>query len=304
MKRKQIFSSMILLWIFISPLLSVNVVADTPDYIGIGENDTIIWKTTIDEDPYEDYLEDDGYSEAAIELIIDDIFDDEYDEDVEGWKIVIMEIRDEKEYDLDRYTYLEDDEYDGVPYLYNLHTTENFEADNWEEEETNEREIIYRYDRDLYALFNMIDFYDIPSAWPYHFLVPDLIVAKNVNWKRVVSLVDEEFEDSFDDAGAKRPETPFMFFFEQDADGIIMYRDLGEDPFYLEDVDEFEATSIYTDNGILRYYELTYDGDPILIFELQNVWENYVIANLWTIAIISAVALVIGVVVVILIKRR
>ncbi len=296
MKKTQIYNVILLLWLLILPFLSFTVAADKPDYVGISENDVIIWKTTIDEDPYGDFLEDDGWSEAAIEAELDLLFDDQFDEDVEAWKYVILEIKDEKEYDLDTLEFfynLDDEEYDGVPYLYNLYITENLEAEDWEDEETNERDVIYKYDRDLYSTRA-----DSRSG------MFRLIISKNVNWKRVVREVDERFDDKYEDAGAKRPETPFLFFFEQEADGIVTFRDFGEDPLYLNDVEEFEATSIYTDDGILRYYEWTYDGDPIIIFELQDIIENYVIANLWTIVIVSAVALVIIVVIVILIKRR
>jgi len=110
------------------PMVST-VRAAKPDYVGIDVNDVIIWTVTIDDDPLEDYLEDDGYSEAVIENYSDNFFDDDWDKDVIGWKVVILEIKDEKEKEYNG------DDVDVVPYLCNFYIKE--EDEDWEEEESN-----------------------------------------------------------------------------------------------------------------------------------------------------------------------
>ena len=44
------------------PMVSTVKAAAKPDYVGLDVNDVIIWRVTIDDDPYEDYLEDYGFS--------------------------------------------------------------------------------------------------------------------------------------------------------------------------------------------------------------------------------------------------
>jgi hypothetical protein len=264
MKKTQKYNFILLLWLLILPLIGFAAAAETPDYVGISEGDEIVWNTTFDEGPYEDYLEDRyDWDDDTIDAYLDanPICDDETDEDIIGWKYVILEIKEEKEYDLgDDFPinlFLDEDEYDGVPYLYNFYTLED--EDEWDEEETNERSEIYQYDRDLYVAFLRM--------WGPSRGLFSPFVSKGVNWDRVISEVDEEFDDDYEEAGASRPKVT-TYFIEQEADGIKTFLDAGEE-LGNDDVGEFESLSLYNDDGILQYYEWTYDGDPIYLLELE-----------------------------------
>jgi len=260
---------------------------DKPDYVGINENDVFIWKITIDKDPFEDYLEDYledvGLSDAFIEEFIDNmtdlIFDDEWDEDVKGWKMVILDIKNEKEFDYDN------DENDQVPYLYNFYTTEDYDKKDWDKEEMNGRGGIAKYDKDFYVWrtdtsFGMGLYYGI--------------VANNINWEKLADEVDEEFDDEWDgkdeSAGAKVAKSEYK------NNGISTFWNPDEDEF-----DDFEATSQYNDDGVLMYYEWSYDGDPIIILELEGkfFYEYWEIILGVTIAGVAVVVLI-----VVIIKRR
>jgi hypothetical protein len=297
MKKRQIYCLLLLIWLLILPFVGFAAAA-TPDYVGISEEDEIIWDTTFDEGPYEDYLEDRyGWDDDAIDAHLDlnPICDDETDEDVIGWKYYIIEIKDEREYDLeDTYPYslfLDDDEYPAVPYLYNFHIMEE-DSEEWEEEDTNERNKIYEYDRDLYATFLIL-------FGPSRGLFAP-VIDKDVNWDRVIDKADEGYERHYGDyAGASRPKETAYYFYERDAKGVKTFLDKGEE-LGNDEVGEFESKSLYTNDGILKYYEWSYDGDAIYLLELK---ENWIVTNWWIIAVIAVVAVII-VIIIIVIKRR
>ena len=297
MKNRQIFSFILLLWLLILPFISIALAAEKPDYVGINENDVIIWDTQFDQGPYENYLEDlYDWSDEVIEAYLDanPICDGDTDEKVIAWKYVIIEIKDEKEEDLNDdpfFQNLEDDEYKVVPYLYNFYTMKE-NRDDWKKADLNEKGEIYKYDRDLYARF--IEIFG-PSRG-----LSALIISKGVNWDRVTREADEYFGHRYEDAGASIPKETVFFFFEQDANGVKTYIDLAEEPGINDDVGDFGSISIYTSDGILKHYEWTYDGDPIYMLDLR---ENFFVANWWIIAIVAAVAVVIIIVVVIIKKR-
>ena len=129
MKRTEELYFFLIITLFLLPQINFATAAEKPDYVGIDVNDVIIWKVTIDEDPYEDYLEDAGYADEEIDNETDLVFDKRLDKDVEGWKIVILEIKDEKEFDYNG------EENDKVPYLLNWYITEDYVQKDWEEEE-------------------------------------------------------------------------------------------------------------------------------------------------------------------------
>ena len=262
------------------PQINFTTADEKPDYVGIDVNDVIIWKVAIDDNPYKDFLEDGEVPEYIIENITDIMFDDLLDEDVEGWKVVILEIKDEKEKDY------KGDEVNLVPYLCNIYTTDDWEEKDWKEEEENQKGTIGDYSgdgKDVYVDRVLVDmglFY-----W---------IAGTNVNWEKLADEVDEEFEDDWDgkdeDAGATVAKSLYK------ENGISTFWNPDED-----DYDDFESTAQFNDDGILMYYEWEYDGDPIIILEL----EGQFFYEYWEIILAVAVA---GVVVVILIvvkvKRR
>lgn len=283
MKKTQKCSIMLLLLLFILPYINFAAAA-TPDFVGIQENDVFIWDTTFDEDAYEDYLEDRGiYNEAEIDLMIKTMFDDEYDEDVVAWKLVILEIKDKKEKD---YKPLTEYELDTVPFIYNFYIIEEDENE-WDQEDKYKKGNIIEWDRDLYAA--------VVSA---RMGLTALVIANNVNFKRLASEVDDRFDRYYEDAGASQAEETVFFAIERDANGIETHYDRGEE-LHNDEVGEFESISIYTDDGILEYYEYSYEGDPIYLLELRKSWF---VENWWIIAIVAAVAIII--VVIVIIKKR
>lgn len=258
--------------------------AGKPSYVGIEENDVLIWRVSIDEDPYEDYLEDsEFFTDGEIDDIIDSMFDDYWDEDVEGWKIVILEIRDEKEFE---YNWSGTEENDQVPYLCNFYITEDYEAKDWEEEDMNVRGGVAKYDKDFYA-------YRTSYVMGLYYMV----AANNINWKRVADEADEEFEDEWDgndqDAGARVAKN----FYKEN--GIITYFNPDEDKY-----DDFEAISQYNDDGVQMYYEWSYDGDPIIILELEGEFFYEYWEIILGVAILGVVVVVIIVVIVIKSKKH
>jgi len=288
MNKQRIMNFGLLITLVISisfiPLLNSVKANDKPDYVGINENDVFIWKITIDKDPFEDYLEDYledvGLSDAFIEEFIDNmtdlIFDDEWDEDVKGWKMVILDIKNEKEFDYDN------DENDQVPYLYNFYTTEDYDKKDWDKEEMNGRGGIAKYDKDFYVWRT-----DNPFGMGLYYG----IVANNINWEKLADEVDEEFDDEWDgkdeSAGARVAKSEYK------NNGISTFWNPDEDK-----VDDFESTSQYNDDGVQMYYEWKYDGDPIIIMELEGqffyeYWEAIIgVAILGVITIVAVVFII------------
>ena len=243
-------------------------------------NDVIIWRVTIDDDPYEDYLEDYGFSEAFIENYSDNFFDDSWDKDVVGWKVVILEIKDEKEMDY------KGDDVDYVPYFYNFYTRE--EEDDWDEEREYDKGTIGGYKgegKDLYVDRVWLDmglFY-----W---------IADNNINWKQLADEVDEEWEDDWDDDDEKASASVESSLYKDNGISTSWNRD--EDKF-----EDFSSIAQFNDDGVLMYFEWNYDGDPIIILELQGRFfqENFLIIVGGAIA---GVAIIILIVTLVIIPRK
>ncbi|MFX0126298.1 MAG: zinc ribbon domain-containing protein [Candidatus Hodarchaeota archaeon] len=252
MKCSKKISFILITILVLMPQIILVKAESTPDYVGVEENDVLIYRVSIDDDPYEDYLEDWGFSEEFIENITDDMFDDAWDEDVVGWRIVILQIKDEKEYEI------AGDEYDGVPYLLNWYITEDPSLRDWEEEETNENGDIIEYSRDFYVYRTSV------MMGLYY-----LIAANDINWKSVVNKLNDEYDDDWDgdDQKAKaRVESRMRYFMSEDI-GLSVVWNPDE-----EDYEDFESTSLYNDDGVLMYYEWTYDGETILSLQLEGIF--------------------------------
>ena len=259
------------------PFINSAAAVKTPDYVGIEKGDEIIWSTKFDNEPFEDYLEDWGVPETAIDNYTDNMFNDETDTDVVGWKIKILEIEDEDEQD--------DNDY--VEYKYKLYIRE--EDGDWEVEDQKEDAKIWKYDKGVY-----VDL--VSEVWalmaPY-----SLVLAKNVDWDKVASKVDDECDDKYDgddkSAGAEVATSPF--FFMQKENGISTYSNANE-----EELDDFTAISKYNDDGILMYYNWAYDGDTFYEFELE--WR--IVYEWWWVAAVIAMAAVVTVMIIIIIRKR
>lgn len=73
---------------------------------------------------------------------------------------------------------------------------------------------------------------------------------------------------------------------------IVINEDGGE-------YDDFEATSKYDDDGVLMYYEWKYDGEPIIILELEGqfFYEN------WEVLLIGAQVLGVVALIIVIVKK-
>ena len=250
MKMSKILPVYLIMMILLLPLISFAAAAKKPGFVGINEGQYYIWKTDFDKDPFEEYLEDAGYTEAQIETQVDDLFDaNNWDEDDEGWKIYIIEIKDEMEF------VYKSDEVDYVPYLFNFYETEDLVANDWERKEHNLRAELVEYDKDYYM---------DNTGWSTGFSL--LFVDQKVDWDELA----DEIEDGMD-----------TYNVEGDADDesrFYYYREVGcgisteFEPEDTSDTEDFESVSRYNSNGVLIFYEWKYDGDIIAQIEIQYLF--------------------------------
>ena len=266
--------------------MSIRLASDTSEFVGFKENDVFIWDVQIDKDPYKDYLKDVNpkIEEDVIDSIVNGIFKGKKDEDVVAWKYVILDIKDEKK------LYHYGDSYKAVPYYFNSYYIEE-EGKDWKTILKYHKSFLYKYDREYYR--GLTPYADFEGFMEF-------FVSIDMNWKYIVKEADENLEESLDgEGGAMRPIEIYFYTFKQELNGISCFYDEGEH-IDNDDVGEWEATSVYNDDGILKYYEWLYSGDPIMIFELR---ENFFIENWWVIAMIAAAAIVIVIVVIVMLKR-
>ena len=268
------------------PYINFAVAAETPDYVGINEGDEFIWDVIIDDDQYEDFLEDLGYSETFIENYIDDTFEDELDDDIIGWKIRILELEEEDEEDDDKF----------VKYKYRLYTKE--EDKDWKVEDYKDNKDIVKYDDDVYA--DMIHAAVITTALSFISIdVIPLVAAENAKWGKIADEVDDELDDDFDgkDESGGAEVTTSLYFFMQKENGIFAYVNFDED-----DLEDITIIAQFNDNGILMYYNLAYDDDTVIELELQGI-QGRMVTEWWWAAVVIALAAVV-IIVIIVIKRR
>jgi len=275
MKKSKILCFVIITSaIFFIPQISYARAEEKPSYVGVDVNDVLIWKVTIEPGEFEDALEDEGFSDAFVENYSDWLFDDEWDKDVEAWKFVIIDMKDEKEFDY------KGDEYDTVPYYLNFYTTEDYAEKDWDREEMNERGSIAKYDKDLYT--------EIAMNRPFGMGLYYSIVANNINWEKLAKELDEELDDEYDGddekGSAKVVESGYK------ANGISTSINIDDDDF-----DDFDSISQYNDDGVCIYYEWSYDDDPIIILELEmkTLYEYWHVILAGTIIGIIAVVMVV-----------
>lgn len=277
MNKSKIILSLIFSVMILVPFVNIAVADENPSYVGINEGDEYIWKTEFDKDPLCDFYEDAGYSEADAENKTDEYFDrSELDDDVVGWKLYILKIKDEKDLDF------KNDEVDYTPYLLNLYETEDWEERDWDRELHNERGIVYDYDEDFY--------YDLMS-WTQGLMI--FFVDPKTDWDELAEEFEEEVEDYNGTEDCSADDEKRTFFFMSEENGIST-------EFEPKGFEEFESISLYTKEGVRLYYEWTYDGDTIIKFELEN---RYIYENWWWILLTVLGITLLCVVIVIIIKK-
>ena len=287
MKKSQIYSTLLLLWLVLLLLTSFSYAA-TPNYVGIEADDTFIYDVMYDEGVYEDFYEDSLEENDVPESLWDDLIDDNIniDEDTIGIKIVVLDVDDEEKDPWGE---------DGVRVIYNFYEKE--EDDDWDLTEQDETWAIWDYDDDVYEWLWRFGFWwsddndgalqklDSENAW---------FVSTKVKWDDI----EEEIDDWFDDAHYD----DFSIKTDKDNNRIEMSHDEDDD----DEIEEWEEIIEYDNNGVLRYYEEIYDGETFVLVERQ--WNNYrrfIIDNMiWIIIGAGAILALIVVLVIVIHKRR
>jgi len=269
----------------ILPFINFATAASIPGYVGIEEGDEFIWDVSIDDNQWEDLLEDLGFSETFIDNY--DVFEDELDDDIIGWKIRILKLEEEDEVD--------DEEF--VKYKYGLDTKE--EEGDWEEEDHKDNKDILKYDKDVYTKMMYDAAIYIGAGIIGRELIP-FVVADNVKWGNLANEVDDELDNDFDgnDESAGAEVTTSLYFFMQKKNGISILINYDE-----EELEDITIIAQFNDNGILMYYNLAYDGDTVIELVLQGL-QGRMVTEWWWAAVVIAIAAVVIVIFIIVIKKR
>jgi len=293
---------------FILPFIASAQAVDKPKYVGFNEGQQIVWNTVFDKDPLENYAEDLGFvTDDQIEIVVDNIWDPlEWDDDVVAWKVIVDAIGEEK-----------DDNYDGevgnekdVNYVkieFSIYETEDkSDANAWDAVDNFERYKFWEAEEKVYADIALgvytrsIGLYiwttDViqKPEWPL------FVVPKNLHWDDIVEEVDTYLEDHNDDDHYSVGTAKVDYFFQKKGVGLRMNAESSGN------IEEFDSIIKYTNDGILYYYEWSYDGDTIAKFELDTIGGVYIIENWWWIALIAG-AVIVGVIIIVVViamKRR
>ncbi|TFG08346.1 MAG: hypothetical protein EU539_02620 [Promethearchaeota archaeon] len=287
MKKTQILCLISLGWILILSSISFAYAA-TPGYVGIENNQSFIWNTTYDDDPFKDRIEDEGEeygdSEEEIEEDQDEI---DMNEDLTQVKIVILDVDDEEKTPWGE---------EGVRIIYNHYMKE--EGEDWELENKDETFAIWQFDNDFY--YSGFFFF----SWESEFDEDDLeweryqyirgenpwFISTKVDWREVKEQTVELYEDDLD-----YDEVKFKIY--KDKIGFELTLDNDDD----DEIEERKYISEYDDNGVLMYWEYQYDGDPAIIIEreFKFIYDNIIWIVLGIVGIIAVL-----VIIVIVLKKR
>jgi hypothetical protein len=291
MKKSQVYSIVLLTWLLLL-MCATFTHAATPGYVDIENNNVYEWETIYDEGPLKDYwedqLEDDGWSDSAIDAYTDQF---KVDDELVGIKIAVLDVDDEETTPWGE---------DGVRIIYNYYIKE--EGEEWDIKEKDETFAIWDYDDDVYDIFLFI--FDWQDEWDeddlewrlYLYLKGEnpWFISTKVDWDEVEEEIEEYLEDDlrYDDVDVDT---------DEDENRIEVELDYDDD----DDVDERSYIVDYDNNGVLEYYEYSYDGEPIVIVQSQVAKAKKFINENMLWIIIGAIALVaIIIIIIVLIKRR
>ena len=249
MKFKQIILYGILFLICFNPI----VVKATPNYIGIDEGDELIYNITIDEENFNEYLDDADEDECKI-----------FDKDFLEWKrlkYVIDDIGKEEDFE---YQLIKGDivHYDCVEVKSDVYSSKDIWSNEWEEEDTIK---IYIADGEG----NMSEEFYMEAT----FLFPSIIVATNIDWKEVIG--GASYSHYFET----------YLGFVKDVDPVsVNYVDPPYKKGYYVDfdksycLDELYFHFEYDGDGILtRWYVLIgdVDGEKLLELNISSIIPGY-----------------------------
>ncbi|TFG22114.1 MAG: hypothetical protein EU529_11555 [Promethearchaeota archaeon] len=312
MKYSKIILFGLLVITLLIPFASIAHAAKTPGYVGIKEGQTYTWTTEFDQGPLEDYYEDRGKTkEEAEEDAWDDMEDFEWEEEVVEWKLSIHEIRDEDEIFIEGYPFITlSDDYDFVKYVYSLKELDG-DVWYWRPIDTYQTAKIFEPDEELWGKTQTSFRYGISIVnTPRSDLsYPAMMVAKNLDWDEVARWMEKPYTPAQKEY-REANEIKIQYFLGKKQVGIYTEWDPSlYYPQYEKDLGTFESISKYNDDGILYYYEYTYDGDIIAKLELKGYQGNYVyiFENWWWMVLVAGAAVVgviILIVVIIKLKKR
>jgi len=306
MKKIRIFIFSLLLISLFLPYIAV-VRAREPKYVGIKEGDTFIWNTEFDKGPLEDYFVDTGDTEEDAERFANIYFRAWHiDEDYEAWKMVIHKIGDEGD---DRYwddDFSFDEEVLRVKYQYSLYKTKDkADPDAWKTRESWDSARLWDNDERFYwvRLFSSSRGIETLEDWDF----PEFIVAKNLDFGEIVKhhekWIEDNKHDDYNDVGTVK----IQHFAGEKVVGIWTEENNGDVyPAFKNEIEDFESEARYNDDGVLYYYEWSYDGDTIAKFEKEYIFgqnTEFYFENWWWMSLVAG-AVVIGVIIVICIIRK
>ena len=286
--------------------------AKPPGYVGFKEGDIYVWDTEFDEKPVEEWYEDIGYIDKdTIEIIAKNYIEwYDWELDVTQWKLIIHDIRKED----DDYIVIPSDsiadEYNYVKFVYTL---KEYDADAgwWRKMENYQRGYLIEPDEEYWAK-RLCDFWDgiyFLSKGDHNY--PALVVPKNLDWDEVARWMEKPLTPREEDEGYYRAkEIKIQHFLDKKQVGLYTERHFGDVyPAFEKELDTFETIYKYNEDGILYYYEYTYDGDIIAKFELKEMfgYYTYIYENWWWLSLIAGamvVGIIILIVVIIKLKKR
>ncbi|MFX1412158.1 MAG: hypothetical protein ACFFA6_17595 [Promethearchaeota archaeon] len=340
MKRSRIFSIFLLMSILIVPLIGMStmVAADTPNYVGVNEGQEITWNTEFDDGPLEDWLEDrygEYYPADEMEKRFDEIWDPlEYDDDIVAWRVTIKDISKEKDMDYDG-DYFNENDVDYVKLKISIYGTEDkMDPDGWESIDRSDNFIIYDDEEEVYAdflrkgadQFHLGTIANAPGMGLYYYspngdytadwkagVVPMLpewpmfFIPKGLDFDDVADEVEEFSEKelpSIDDDYSVSTEDVKYFFQDKEVGLDTNLEFIPGSYLFVTEPEDFDSTIKFNNDGIMYYYEWSYDGDIIAKFELDSIGGVYLIENWWWIALIAAGVIVLVIVIIIIIKVK
>lgn len=275
------------------PHIAIVKAENKPKYVGINEDQELIYNTIFDKNPLENYFED-NYPEASeswVENETDYLFDQwDYDEDTIARKYIINDIGDEDEKDSEGLI----EDWDDVKYVkIKYEKWKSEDKSEWDDIDKSVKGNLYEPDEKVYADI-------VISQTIFFFKFDALMCPKGLNWEKVADEANEWYEDNNLDENFGVDAIKVNYFFQDKYVGIKTILEFDND-----DVDDFESISKFTDDGVSYYHEWTYGGDIIVKLELDSFGGVYLIENWWWITLTTmSIACLIIVVLVLVIKKR
>lgn len=255
-----------------------------------------------------------------------------YDDDVVAWRVTIIEIGKEKDLNYDGHTFNERDA-DYVKLKISIYETEDqSDPEAWDDIDKGDSYYLYDNEEDVYADFLYEGYFEEASPGFYYYSPngnyqadyeawwtydvdppmsrkwPMFFVPKGLDYGDVADEVDEKLEErtpALDDIYSVSTESVKYFFQNKDVgfDTTLEY-DTAVPYTYVTRPEDFDSSVKYTDDGIMYFYEWSYDGETIAKFEIDSLGGTYVVENWWWMALIAAGVLVGLIVICIVIKSR